>query len=86
MTGQHLLLQLYFGRRFPLTSSFFPLSVLLKFGFVRRARQNSSRSFSGMLMFVDCSCCLPKLSGTGLISEDRKMTVVFSEADGMTVG
>ena len=85
-TGPHLHLQLYFGGRFPLISSFFPFSVVLKFGFERRARQNSSRSFPGKLIFVDCSCCLPKVSGTELKSEDRKMTVVFSEAGGMTVG
>jgi hypothetical protein len=39
-----------------------------------------------MLMFFDCSWCLPKVSGTELMSEDRKITVVFSEAGNMTVG
>lgn len=36
--------------RFPLISSFFPLSVLLMYVFIRRARQNSSRFLPGMLM------------------------------------
>jgi len=50
-TGLSLLLQPYFGGRFPLTFSLFPLSVFLQFVFERRARQNSSRSFPGILMF-----------------------------------
>jgi len=31
-------------------------------------------------------CWLPKVFGTGLISEGRTITVVFSEAGGVTVG
>lgn len=63
-----------------------PFFVFLKFVFVRRARQNNSRSFPGVLMFFGCSCFRPKVSGTELMSEGRKTTVVFCEAGGVTVG
>ena len=50
-TGLSLLLQPYFGGRLPLISSFFSVSVILKFIFLRRAHPDCSGSFPVMLVF-----------------------------------
>ena len=48
-TGLSVLLQQYFGGRWPLTSTLFPFTVFLKHVFVRPPRQNSSRFFLVMM-------------------------------------
>jgi hypothetical protein len=82
-----LILQPYFGGRFPLTYSLLPLSVFLKFILgAEPFKIPTIFFFPGKLIFVGRSCFLPKVSGTGLISEGRKTTVVFCEAGGVIVG
>ena len=86
-TGLSVLLQPYFGGRFSLISSLFPFSVFLRFVFfLGRSRQKAAAPFRECSSFVGCSCFLTKVSGTWLMSEDRTITIVFSEAGGVTVG
>ena len=82
-SGLSVLLQPYFVERFLLISSLFPFLVFLKFVFVWQAHPNSSSPFRECSCFVGSSWFLPTLPGTGLISEDRTITVVFSEAGGV---
>jgi hypothetical protein len=42
--------------------------------------------FGNAHVFLAVFCFLPNVSGTGLASEDRIKTVMFSEAGGVTVG
>jgi len=66
-----------------LVSFFFGLFMIC---FLGRSRQKAAVPFRECSSFVGCSCFLRKISGTWLMSEDRTITVVFSEAGGLTVG
>jgi len=69
-----------------LCSLVFPLFIFLKFVFVGRARQNSSRSFPGTLMVCWLLLFPAKVIWNRANVTGRTTTEVFCKAGGVTVG